>query len=336
MKQYSYKLPNINVISNRPLPYPVGYTADAEYNIEFQIGSVTSTREFRQVSEFCFGNEDADEINFTASPMPPIKFRMYIRGITGNRTLIEFNRSYNNVIRGAIGQLCPPEMHLDDLITIKLLAGGMTPVHGAAVEINNKCLLIIAPPGVGKSLTSAVAIKNGAKLMSDDMVITDGNQIYPMFGVIHYSSTTIPEILNRSNFKVKMLRLINESFPFVYYLYRLPSFQLQEFNIPTVESGKVDAVILLLNGENGLHKLSKQDSLNRILAINRRELHYFKNELLLSFSCFNKGLDLEGLMAKECSILDELVGNHPTYLCTAPNPYDYWEVISKNIFKGFD
>jgi hypothetical protein len=323
--QYDYNLKGISITSNRPLHYPPGKAVDAECDVAFRVGSVARRTGFRHMSDFY--SVDGDRLYFEASPVSPLVFKMYIEGIMGNHTLVECNRAYYSAVKGVVGQLHPPEVHLHDILVVKLIASGMTPIHAAAVEIDGKCLVIAAPPSTGKSCTCAVAVSHGAKMMFDDGVLTDGSRISPMIWITRHTNTTLLRGLHRDDMKSRVLQTVNESLPFLRYIVRLSSFPVRDLNVPIIESGTVDAVVILANGDRTVRELGKDDALDRLLAINRRELHYFKNEVLLAYACFRRDFDMRELMETEHSILRKLVRNNPVFLCTAPNPYEFWETI---------
>ena len=73
-------------------------------------------------------------------------------------------------------QIDTPEIdQLEDLIGLALVSGwraaGWTPVHGAAVTRDGKCLLLCAMSGGGKSTLTAALVRDGWQTLGDDKLL---------------------------------------------------------------------------------------------------------------------------------------------------------------------
>jgi hypothetical protein len=74
------------------------------------------------------------------------------------------------------GQIDTPAIdQLEDLVGLTLVSGwraaGWTPVHGAAVTRDGKCLLICAMSGGGKSTLTAALVRDGWHTLGDDKLL---------------------------------------------------------------------------------------------------------------------------------------------------------------------
>ena len=64
-----------------------------------------------------------------------------------------------------------PEIFFGTITALLLAWRRCIPIHGSAVEINGKAILICGASGTGKSTMSAGLIALGAKLISDDLSV---------------------------------------------------------------------------------------------------------------------------------------------------------------------
>lgn len=116
---------------------------------------------------------------------------------------------------------------------------GQQLVHGTAVAIDNKGVLILGPSGSGKSDLSIQLIDRGAMLISDDQVITsrssDGITLGPpenIAGKIEVYSLGIIEMPFVANIPLSMIVSLSEKpsrFPF-----DNPSRQYLGIDVPTI------------------------------------------------------------------------------------------------------
>lgn len=331
--EYKYNLGNVNITSNKPLRYPLGHIPNAKDSVSFKVGSVVRRNDFKRVSEFYSVSDDNEGVYFQVSPMTSIVFRMLIEGIRKSDTIVTCNRSYYNIVKGSVGQVYPPEVNVHDIIVAKLIRKGIVPLHAAVFEICGKCLVIIAPPDTGKSLTCALAILQGAKFMGDDGVLTDGDNVYQINQEVKYLNATFINTLGKTTLKAKILQSINNAFPFTKYIIGRFGFPISDLKVPIIEKGTIDAVVILNRGNWFVGELEKIDALLRIIPINRKELHYFKNEILLIYACYDARSAVRTLMASEQSILQKLVDNHKVFLCSSPNPIQFFTMIKEHIIS---
>ena len=61
------------------------------------------------------------------------------------------------------------------------LQRGMLPIHCSALADDKGAVLIAGESGSGKSTITASFLKNGYRLMADDMALVDGENVYPAF-----------------------------------------------------------------------------------------------------------------------------------------------------------
>jgi hypothetical protein len=62
-----------------------------------------------------------------------------------------------------------------------LLQRGVLPIHGSAIEINGEALISVGPSGIGKSTLAAAWVKQGLRLLTDDVAaVTQTDSVLPM------------------------------------------------------------------------------------------------------------------------------------------------------------
>ena len=64
-------------------------------------------------------------------------------------------------------------------LSVALLQRGVEGVHAAAFETNGRAIAVLGDCGFGKSTLSAHAIRAGARLLTDDLLILDGSSVLP-------------------------------------------------------------------------------------------------------------------------------------------------------------
>ena len=84
---------------------------------------------------------------------------------------------------------------------------------------------------------------------------------------------------------------------------------------------------LVRNTDGEIEAISKENALERLLAINRAELRYYRDPLIVAFSCCNKEFDIENLLSIERRILSSLIENTEQCLVTAASPHGFAKLI---------
>lgn len=90
-------------------------------------------------------------------------------------------------------------------VQILLLEQDATLIHGAAMEKDNKVLLLPSWGGVGKTATVITMVKEGWRLLGDDLVILKDNYTLPFlkpFVIYPYHKNLFPEIFQKNRNKI--------------------------------------------------------------------------------------------------------------------------------------
>lgn len=102
-----------------------------------------------------------------------------------------------------IGQIWPPGLHLTNIIALDLLVNNnILVMEGAATRIKDKTYCILGPSMVGKTtLMSYLINKTGAKYISEDRFLTNGNDVFltPPLNYKYFNINTLKEATLRSS-----------------------------------------------------------------------------------------------------------------------------------------
>ena len=118
-------------------------------------------------------NQDIDcEIDLQSEP-----FRHYV---LNNQVLFNVQDVANFLVRnGKTIMVSPLKKDVEEIIRLYILGTcmgvilmqrGMIPLHGSSVEIDGKAYAIVGESGAGKSTLASAFIKEGYKLLSDDVI----------------------------------------------------------------------------------------------------------------------------------------------------------------------
>lgn len=93
--------------------------------------------------------------------------------------VLEVNPTYHKLGRMTLGNMHSVGWLLRDLLNIQLLLKHFALLHAAAIQSDAACVVVVGLSNTGKSTTSFNLTLNGlCKLFGDDLVATDGRNIY--------------------------------------------------------------------------------------------------------------------------------------------------------------
>jgi len=195
--------------------------------------------------------------------------------------------------------LYPPGVHLTDILTVKLLEKGFTPIHSAAFSLGTNGFLVCGPPDIGKSLTVVLALKHGYKFLSEDITVTDGRRVFTN----PYTFTFLQiHGFEKASIRLAFWKFIYRNFPPLSYWIKPPRIllhqRIREVNIE--RNAEIKSIFFLDKGKESLKKIGSEEALMKFLSINRNEFSYHKNPLIFAYSYFNprSKLNICNLMKK--------------------------------------
>ena len=199
-------------------------------------------------------------------------------------------KRYHTVLKGNLYNL------INAIIQIKLINAGFLYIHGACLSKNNSGIVAAAHCGIGKSLLSFQAQKQGYNILSDDMTLIDSKG----YGHFSYSTSTISyndfiQYVNPKKIgwwkyqKLLMKSRIVEKNPSLMRFFPLPKINLLNPNDKVVKKSKINTVCILEEGDKGIEKVHKEYLAKRIDEINEYSLEKFdRNRMLWMYAFFNE------------------------------------------------
>jgi len=266
-----------------------------------------------------------------------VKARIELRGLR-DRPTITVNKPYYRFGRLRIGDFCPPGIHLRDVLSVRLIRGGYELLHCAAFGVSGEGVLIVGLPGIGKSTVLFEALKQGFQYLTDDVIIVDSDgYLYSCPGVSSFACD-IERIRKFYHYdKVGGLRSWRLSFlskvPPIAILLGWPYIDILSFfpQVECITHVKPRSIFILTEGEKRIEKLSPAEALRMLVTMNRHLLAYHENRMLLTYSLLNPWLDIPEIMHTEEKLLQKLVDCSACFLCVAPSPDEYFNLIQQHI-----
>lgn len=257
-----------------------------------------------------------------------VSFSFKSKGLKSDCLEVLVSKQYALLYRNRIEVLYPPGAYLTDLVTVMLLQRNLSPIHCSCIEIDGKSYLMTAPAGTGKTLTALRLLQHcpDARIMSDDIVITDGFQVWgcPLTASVEYDLKELG-VKGLSWWRHMLLNLMPLLYPFVVKSIRPLIVQLGEKRISF--KAPAGALFFLERGSPSWRKIESNDGLRMLIAINRLEFTYMRNVLISAYSFYDPSFSLLALSEQEETILHRLLENVPAYVITSAHPDDFWKVI---------
>ena len=336
---YSYSInPNIAKIeSDRDFvpKFPLGESfhdhsalSDAQIKISFDISNdIPYPINGLQKFHYFRGGYGNDEVYYERPVGMGIKLKMLVKNLLSDPKLT-VNDAYFKFVRLRIGSVFPPGVHLADILVINLLERMYTPVHCAAISLQQDGILLFAPPDTGKTLTTFLALKRGYSYLAEDIAFVDQNHIYAN---PYTSSFLHNEKLVSSNINYRFFYLLKK-IPLLSAYARTPQTSISNMinNVRVQEKARIKKIFILERGETGIAKVDPKDAMRKIMLINRNEFTYYRNSLLFAYSYFNPSLNLDKLMKMEASLISSIVEKIGCSILRANNPEEYIHLIERS------
>ncbi len=257
------------------------------------------------------GAPAADRISFCR----PLGFsgtaRLIAEGLLSGRPRLVVNRRFHRDRRPLGSDLYSSMSLLTDLAACALLRENVAALCCSAFAINDRRVLLFAPPG---TQTAAVALHacqmHGAQLIASQLVLTDGRRIHGL--------PPSPLQLGRDTGWISRLTPWRRS----------RDGQIAEAlaNRPHTPNGgelATHIVILESDAQTKLRDENRQTAKQKTLNLNRYTLRDLTSPLLLAYEYLNPLLDLQRLRRTESEILTNLIsGCDHVWILNARRPED--------------
>jgi len=253
------------------------------------------------------------------------KAYLQISQVLGPKTTIKFNPLMRKWSRLRFSKMPPISEHINDIISLKLLEYGYLSFHAAAFEINGSSYLITGLPDTGKTFTTMKFIENGARFISEDIVVID-----PQFNAIGMPFTATIEKRGHLPLMQKIGSKIFEFF--IQENHSKNSFlDIPLYNGNNIcHNSPIKAIFFLKRGKDSCRIVEGKRIKKTILNINRLEFTYWRNIAILTHLFF-EDINIDEFLKKESDLLDIIIENIPVYEITASDYLGYTPIIEKII-----
>lgn len=286
-----------------------------------------------QKYHYWLGDSGKDELFYQRNLFAGSKLRLLVKGITREEPEIIINKNYLRFVIGRFINLHSIEYQLTDLACALLLRKQLCPLHCSSFSTGDSTVVVIAPGNTGKTLSTMRAVLHlGASFLSEDLAITDGDNIYscPWTSTFRYYDELSMSWFLRM--RMKLIKIIPpvELIPMHGADRKINSY-VEEHRI--LSKKKITHTVILARRSGGVKVLNKEEALRMVLNLNRYEFMYMKSPMLTAYSYFNPELDLFALEEKEREILGTLVENTTCLLVQSEDPTKFAELIMNEIAK---
>lgn len=302
---------------------------DAQFGVSFSVkNDIRKPENLTQKFDYFWGKKEAKVIYYEHPIFSGIHAKM-ILDMSNPIYSITVNDAYYKFARYKFENVWPPGLHLADLVTIKLLQNNYLALHGASF-FNKKTLegnLIVAISNTGKSRTTFAAIDKGYGYHSEDITVLDKDSIYTT-PLISTQSSMLPNknLALTYNLFISQNIGMNLIFPRSSNVTNFCDFfRSQDVN----GRSKPKSIYILEKGNESIEKLSKDEAFRKMILLNRLELTYSRDHLLLAYAYFNKSLAMDTLYQVERNILQSVIEKAECYLVKSPTADGYIKLIQK-------
>jgi len=281
---------------------------------------------------FCNVEPDSRLVYFKF-PLGPVRFKLMLGDLHSNNPSFAVNPLYWRLTFNIGTALSPYYVHLRDIITMNLLDKGYLTLHGSCLcTASGEACLIVAPPETGKTITALYGQQLGYGLLSEDLVVSDGINILP--SLISGQQVYSPAFLNmQKGLKAKIKRVSANMIERTGLAYPGLLAKIGGSIIPPPYNKpvKLTHIFFLARGPRSMvTPMKPDDSLAKLLIIDRGEFHWRSNPVLLAYDYHTMLLDIPSILRKEDALLHTVAEKGKNcYQLEAPNPYEYIKLIQE-------
>jgi hypothetical protein len=270
-KIYRCPLIAVNISKN-----DISYSNDHNINVEYYVRKIDSPprayidKHYKKIGDNKF---------YFERPIGAGLIAKMILTVDQNSATIEVNRTYHEVGRVTVDQFYSPGWHIMDIINYLLLQKNHCLIHSAAFEYNGKGILLLGLPNTGKTSTTLNFVLNrNANFISEDIAVTDGNEIF----ACPYALSPIHPKYTENKLKYKINQKANDLFPLFGHLYQGPLNSITDVvgSNQLENSSEIDFVFVLHNGQKKVEDVTQNKAESLLLSSNRAEFTYSSNQLL--------------------------------------------------------
>ena len=284
---------------------------------------------------FSYVNIEKNQVYYLY-PLGPLRFRLLLKDLETTSPVLCVNQAYWRLPFG-IGSAWPAHKHLLDIITMKLVKEGYITIHGACLSSSKgEAALIVAPSQTGKTATVLFGQKEGYRLLSDDIIVSNGIELIPALtqGQKLWSGLSIRAKKGLKAYFQRIAVRTIERMGIDTYQPLLLGLAGSKVKDVYDKPAKLKYIIFLSSGSSDtITSMPKCEALRRLRHIQKAEFSWRFNPIVLNYEYHTGLLDLPSLEEAEDDILHTLVNNSSScILIQSSNPNKFITLI-KNIFQ---
>jgi len=221
---------------------------------------------------------------------------------------------------------------LRSLLLMSLIQSGMYMIHGGAVKIGEQGILIPSFGNTGKTTTTWMLGRRGAKFLTDEFAILDREGLcfgFPCSSLV--SSTLAREAhLGLSRRQRAGLFFNDLSSKVVSTRFHPSGIKLYpDEHFETLNKAKVDKIVFIQNGEDSVQEIDRDRATSMIGAIQSYELNWRANPYIIAHSYFGLKPDLDEISRLEKEVVRTQMSKVSKFYVVSSPPGRHHEAIWK-------
>ncbi|WP_322521264.1 ATP-binding protein [Guyparkeria halophila] len=219
---------------------------------------------------------------------------------------IAVNSAYKRLANLTVGNVSSLGWLARDLVNIALLERGYALLHAAALTFKGRTILLVGLSNTGKTTTALKFAQNlGAKLYGDDLVATDGRQLFPCpHTALNIPTNSTPGLL------AKTTQLARTIIPFYENFGPEKRHTIEHFvgrNAIASPSPCSDIVFLKRSANQRTELIEKNSATAQLSSSNRVEFTYYDNPLINAHDFLHNQNNIPDAEQAELRVIGQLV-----------------------------
>lgn len=286
-------------------------------------------RAYDQYSYY-YGKHNEKKIYYERKLIGPLKLA-YSIAIRENTIKVEVNKNYLRYVKYRFMNLHSMACILSDLVSAMLLFEGYCTMHCAAVNKEEKTVVIFGPPHIGKTITTIQLCEEESNYIAEDITVTDGTAIYAVpwtstFRCYHHKKEKhLDRIMDALIRHVPILELVMSKRKDVITKY----VDVKKI----ITQGNVTDIILLGRGENSIERLG-EEAIEYLINLNQYTLNYHQSPSLLVMQYFNLDFSIDELYRKERKIIHKMISHTQVWKVCANDALAYAKIVKGILEDG--
>jgi hypothetical protein len=333
-----HKLLSIETNQNRIYYFPFAPSLDkiikgsAKLRLGFYVKDFDKPKELTQNFDFYWGKTGSKKLYYEHHILPGLKAKMLL-DMSKEVWTLTVNKPYYKLAKYKFENVWPPGRHFTSLVIGALLKNNLLPIHSAAIsdKKSKEAYLLLGASNTGKSYTTFSALEKGYDYHSEDLAILDEHYVYKI-PLISAMSDKLPNknVALRYNLLAAKLIGLNVFLP---VLDNNEVFRKFFKGVDLNSKARISKIFILEKNIGGVRKISPAEASRKILILNKLEMNYYVDQMLLSYSYFNKDFSVDGLEDAERKLVKKITAKSDCYLVSSRSPDNFFPLIEKVLSK---